>query len=66
VLFFKPETQEIAAIKTILGIFGEASGLKVNYNKTTATIIRGDLGVGTMVKERLGSQLLFLIIGNIL
>jgi hypothetical protein len=41
VLFFKPERQELWAVKHILQIFGEASGLKVNFAKTTATLIRG-------------------------
>jgi hypothetical protein len=41
VIFFKPERQETWAIKHILNIFGEASGLKVNFRKTTATLIRG-------------------------
>jgi hypothetical protein len=41
VIFFKPERQETWAIKHILNIFGEASRLKVNFRKTTATLIRG-------------------------
>jgi hypothetical protein len=39
VLFFRPELQELQAIKEIITMFGGATGLKVNYNKTTATII---------------------------
>jgi hypothetical protein len=40
VLFFRPEIQELQAIKAIITMFGEATGLKVNYNKTTTTLIR--------------------------
>jgi nucleoside diphosphate kinase len=42
VLFLKPDNAELQAIKEILTMFGEASGLKVNYRKTTATVIRGN------------------------
>ncbi|KAM0856861.1 hypothetical protein ACQ4PT_048828 [Festuca glaucescens] len=52
VLFFRPETQELQAIKAILQIFGEASGLRINYRKTTATLIRGG-----EVEERITSVL---------
>jgi hypothetical protein len=41
VLFLKPEEKELWAVKNILSIFGEASGLHVNFGKTTATMIRG-------------------------
>jgi hypothetical protein len=40
-LFLKPEEKELWAVKNILSIFGEASGLHVNFGKTTATMIRG-------------------------
>jgi hypothetical protein len=42
VLFFKPEWQEVAAVKEIMNLFGEASDLKTNYRQTTTTIIIGD------------------------
>jgi hypothetical protein len=41
VLFLKTESQELWAVRHILSLFGEASGLQVNYRKTTATLIRG-------------------------
>jgi hypothetical protein len=41
VCFFRPERAEVEAIKQILHIFGAASGLKANFTKTTATVIRG-------------------------
>jgi hypothetical protein len=33
---------EIFAIKRMLEVFWEATGLHVNYNKTTTTMIRGN------------------------
>jgi hypothetical protein len=41
VIFLKPECTELWAVRQILGLFGEASGLKVNFRKTSATLIRG-------------------------
>jgi hypothetical protein len=41
VLFLKPVSQELWGVRHILSMFGEASGLKVNFRKTTATLIRG-------------------------
>jgi hypothetical protein len=41
VMFLKPENRELWAVRHILSLFGEASGLRVNYRKTTATLIRG-------------------------
>jgi hypothetical protein len=41
VLFLKPVHGELWAVKHILSLFGEASGLHVNFRKTTATLIRG-------------------------
>ncbi|KAK1601250.1 hypothetical protein QYE76_017578 [Lolium multiflorum] len=41
VLFLKPVCGELWAVKHILSLFGEATGLHVNFRKTTATMIRG-------------------------
>jgi hypothetical protein len=41
VLFVKPILNDLVAVRHLLLAFGEASGLKVNYRKTAATIIRG-------------------------
>jgi hypothetical protein len=41
VLFLKPAIQDLVTIRVILEILGEASGLQVNYRKTSATLIRG-------------------------
>jgi hypothetical protein len=43
VLFFKLEVTDLVAVRELLRIFGQASGLQVNYNKTAATMIRGDV-----------------------
>jgi hypothetical protein len=55
--FFKPERLEMSVVKEILQLFGEASGLKVNYNMTTAILIRADTEAEFVVKEVLGCQL---------
>ncbi|KAM0870271.1 hypothetical protein ACQ4PT_040114 [Festuca glaucescens] len=40
-IFIKPECRELWAVRHMLSLFGEASGLRVNFRKTTATLIRG-------------------------
>jgi hypothetical protein len=35
VLYFRPATHELTVIKQLPNMFGEASGLHVNYPKTT-------------------------------
>jgi hypothetical protein len=40
VIFVKPEVQDLVAVRELLALFGDASGLKVNYTKTSATLIR--------------------------
>jgi hypothetical protein len=57
VCFFKPEREELEAIKCILNIFGGASGLKVNYRKTTATLIRGTEEDEHRIREVLGCEI---------
>jgi hypothetical protein len=57
VCFFRPERAELEAIKQILHIFGAASGLKANYRKTTATIIRGSEEEIQCVKSVLGCEI---------
>jgi hypothetical protein len=42
VLFFRPVGNELEAVKQILHAFGIASGLHINYWKTTANVIRGE------------------------
>jgi hypothetical protein len=44
IIFVKPSVQDLVAIRELLAMFGTASGLHVNYRKTSATLIRaGDL-----------------------
>jgi hypothetical protein len=40
ILFCHPLREEIEAVKAMLELFGRASGLHVNYGKSTATLIR--------------------------
>jgi hypothetical protein len=56
VLFFRPARKEIAAVKEILYLFGEASGLRPNFRKTTATVIRGSEEEKARVQAILGCQ----------
>jgi hypothetical protein len=57
VCFFRPERAELEAIKQILHIFGAASGLKANYSKTTATVIRGSEEEVQCIKSVLGCEI---------
>jgi hypothetical protein len=57
VIFLRPEFVELTAIREILRIFGEASGLEVNYRKTTAILIRGNEAQVEGVRERLNCQI---------
>jgi hypothetical protein len=41
VIFLKPSLGDLVAVREMLLLFGKASGLRVNYNKTSATLIRG-------------------------
>jgi hypothetical protein len=56
VIFVRPVEQELRTIKQILTMFGEASGLQVNYSKTTATMIRGTEEDKSRTQEFLGCQ----------
>ena len=41
VLFAKPEVYDLVAVRELLHIFATATGLRVNYRKTSATLIWG-------------------------
>jgi hypothetical protein len=56
VIFCKPLSIELEAVKAILQVFGEASGLCVNYRKTSATLIREHEGDAQRVAETLGCE----------
>jgi hypothetical protein len=57
VLFLKPIRGELWATKHILRLFGEASGLHVNFRKTTATLIRGTQEEEERMARILGCEL---------
>jgi hypothetical protein len=42
-LFVRPLVQDLVAVKEILGVFGEASRLWVDYRKSLVIMIRGEL-----------------------
>jgi hypothetical protein len=54
IIFCKPLSFELEAVKAILRVFGEASGLCVNYRKTSATLIRGQDKIPTEWRRRWG------------
>uniref|UniRef100_A0A8I6X1C4 Reverse transcriptase domain-containing protein n=1 Tax=Hordeum vulgare subsp. vulgare TaxID=112509 RepID=A0A8I6X1C4_HORVV len=54
-LFCHAEMDEVLAMKGILGIFEAASGLQVNYGKSSATILHGDEDSAALLEE-LGCQ----------
>ena len=41
-LFIRPSVPDLACVREALNIFGLASGLRINYRKTSAILIRGD------------------------
>lgn len=51
VLFCHPQPDDIQAVKAILQLFGRASGLRVNFSKSAAALIRCDADVPTPVVE---------------
>jgi hypothetical protein len=50
-LFVKTLVQDLVTVRKILEWFGEASGLLVNYNKSSAVVIRGELEDNMRVKH---------------
>ena len=51
VIFLKPIVQDLVMVRGLLQCFGEASGLRVNYQKSSATLIRGDQQEEEMVAQ---------------
>jgi hypothetical protein len=49
--------QDLVVVRTILRMFGEASGLQVNYAKSNAIVIRGDAMDSIRVKHVLECEL---------
>ena len=56
-LFIKPVVQDLVVVREILKVFGEVSWLRVNYSKSTATVIRGNAQDNMTVKHVLGCEL---------
>ena len=56
-LFVKPLVADLRAVKGILQVFGDASGLKVNYTKSVATLIRGSDEERLLVQNTLECKL---------
>lgn len=56
ILFIKPSVQEARAVKEILRVFGEASGLKTNLSKCSITPIYGGEDILEEVVSVLGCQ----------
>lgn len=57
VLFYHPTPSDIMAIKAILELFGNASGLLVNYIKSSTTLLHCDQGDSMLVAHALGCQI---------
>lgn len=56
-LFIKPSVQDLHFVRLAFNIFGEASGLRINYRKSSATLIRGDASDRTRVQTMLQCNL---------
>ena len=54
ILFCHPSPGDVEAVKEILHLFGRASGLLVNFTKSTATMLRCDPVEAAPVVEHLG------------
>jgi hypothetical protein len=57
VLFVKPKVCDLVVIREMLQIFGGASGLRVNYAKSSATLIHGDAPAAELVSDILQCQI---------
>lgn len=53
-LFCHPMPRDIMVVKAILHFFGKASGLLVNYHKSSATLLHCNQEVSTFVATELG------------
>ena len=50
-IFCHATQDDMAAIKGILALFGRASGLRVNYAKSSATILHGEPATAEMITQ---------------
>ena len=53
VIFARPQVLDLTTIRELLAIFGEASGLHINYRKSTTTLIREEEGDTQVVMNHL-------------
>uniref|UniRef100_A0A452Y171 Reverse transcriptase domain-containing protein n=1 Tax=Aegilops tauschii subsp. strangulata TaxID=200361 RepID=A0A452Y171_AEGTS len=54
ILFCHPTLSDVTTVKSILQLFGRASGLRVNFAKSTATLIRAGVDEVAPVVDSLG------------
>lgn len=52
-LFLCPTVNDLSFVRCVLSTFGEATGLRVNYRKSSAILIRGGQGDRAWVEELL-------------
>jgi hypothetical protein len=57
VLFCHPSQSDLSAVKSILHLFGRASGLQVNYNKSSAALLHCEPEDASRINETLGCQI---------
>jgi hypothetical protein len=57
VMFCHPTVADANAVKSILRLFGTASGLQVNYDKSAATLLNCEEDVAAVIITTLGCQL---------
>jgi hypothetical protein len=57
VIFLKPNVSDLVAIRELLVVFRQASGMIVNYCKTVATLIREDSQEKELVAHLLGCRI---------
>jgi hypothetical protein len=62
VLFCHPTPDDLGSVKAILQLFGNASGLQVNYTKNTATLLNCTPDDATIVPATLGCQIAELLL----
>lgn len=62
ILFCHSSPEDTLAVKEILQLFGRASGLRVNFQKSTATLIRCDADAAAPAIANLGCPLVDLLI----
>lgn len=56
VLFFRPTAREALVIKAILGLFGDATGLKTNFSKSAITPIHCSADQLSLIEETLSCR----------